>query len=101
MGVLEAIWIKRAHRGTMDPVADAQLVEGQGVAGSVDRIRRRQVTILAREAWEACMAELEAALDPSALRANLLVSGIDLEGTRKRILRIGDARLSIGGELTP
>ena len=100
-GVLEAIWIKRAHRGPMDGVEDAQLVEGKGVAGSVDRSRRRQVTILTREAWDACMAEVHAAVDPAKRRANLLVRGVDLEGTRNRVLRIGDARLLIGGELTP
>ena len=100
-GQLEAIWIKRAHRGPMDPVRRARLVEGKGVDGSVDRSRRRQVTILSREAWEACMAELDADLDPSTRRANLLVSGVDLEGTRSRVLRIGDARLLIGGEVTP
>ena len=100
-GQLEAIWIKRAHRGPMDPVREARLVAGQGLAGSVDRSRRRQVTILSREAWDACMAELEADLDPSTRRANLLVAGVDLEGTRNRVLRIGDARLLIGGEVTP
>jgi MOSC domain-containing protein YiiM len=100
-GTLEAIWVKRAHRGPMDPVREARLVEGKGVDGSVDRSRRRQVTILSREAWDACMAELGADLDPSTRRANLLVAGIDLEGTRSRVLRIGEARLLIGGEVTP
>jgi len=100
-GRLEAIWIKRAHRGPMDAVREAHLVEGKGVDGSVDRSRRRQVTILSREAWEDCMAELEAELDPSTRRANLLVAGVDLEGTRNRVLRVGDARLLIGGEVTP
>ena len=47
------------------------------------------------------MAELEAELDPSTRRANLLVAGVDLEGTRNRVLRVGDARLLIGGEVTP
>jgi len=100
-GRLEAIWIKRAHRGPMDPVDVANLLEGQGVAGSVDRSRRRQVTILSQEAWAACMRELNATLDPSARRANLLVSGIELARTRDRVLRIGDTRLLIGGEVTP
>ena|SRR5690348_12522349 len=100
-GRLVTIWLKRAHRGPMDSVSTANLVEGQGVAGSVDRSRRRQVTILSQEAWDACMAELNAELDPSARRANLLVSGVKLERSRDRVLRIGDARLLIGGEVTP
>jgi MOSC domain-containing protein YiiM len=100
-GRLEAIWIKRAHRGPMDPVAAADLVQGQGVAGSVDRSRRRQVTIISQEAWRDCMRELDAEIDPSARRANLLVSGIQLMSTRDRVLRVGDARLLIGGEVTP
>jgi MOSC domain-containing protein YiiM len=100
-GRLEAIWIKRAHRGKMDSVEAADLLAGQGVAGSADRSRRRQVTILSQEAWAACMKELRATLDPSARRANLLVSGIQLARTRDRVLRIGDVRLLIGGEVTP
>ncbi|MFL5613616.1 MAG: MOSC domain-containing protein [Gemmatimonadaceae bacterium] len=100
-GILEGIWIKRAHRGPMDPVDEAQLLEGKGLLGSADRSRRRQVTIISREAWEACMAELDEELDPATRRANLLVSGVDLERTRDRVLRVGDARLLIGGEVPP
>ena len=100
-GRLEAIWIKRAHRGPMDVTRVARLVEGQGVAGSVDRSRRRQVTILSLDAWTDCLTELGATIDPSARRANLLVSGIQLAHTRDRVLRVGDARLLIGGEVAP
>ena len=85
----------------MDPVSRAQLVEGQGVAGSVDRSRRRQVTLIEREAWDQCMRDLDSSADPKGRRANILVSGIALAHTRGRILAIGRARLAIGGELTP
>jgi hypothetical protein len=46
LATLEAIWIKRAHRGTMDPVPTVRLLTGQGVEGSADRSRRRQVTVM-------------------------------------------------------
>jgi MOSC domain-containing protein YiiM len=100
-GRLEAIWIKRAHRGKMDRVEQAELITGQGIAGNVDQSRRRQVTLLEREAWDRCMTAVGATLDPSARRANLLTSGITLAHTRGRILRIGAVRLVIGGETTP
>jgi len=85
----------------MDPLSEATLVAGQGLEGSVDRSRRRQVTILSSEAWAAATAA--AGRDPGAVarRANILVSGIDLAGSRGRVLRLGPCRVAIGGELTP
>ena len=100
-GRIEAIWIKRAHRGPMDSVAEATLIAGQGVAGSVDRSRRRQVTLLESEAWAACMTELGVEEDPARRRANILLSGVKLFDTRGRTLIVGETRLAIGGELTP
>jgi MOSC domain-containing protein YiiM len=100
-GRLEAIWIKRAHRGAMDSVREARLIEGRGIDGNVDRSRRRQVTLLERERWDRVVASVRGDADPSERRANLLVGGVSLAQTRGRVLRVGEARLVIGGETTP
>jgi MOSC domain-containing protein YiiM len=100
-GRLEAIWIKRVHRGPMDELTEATAIAGQGIAGNVDRSRRRQVTIIEREVWDALVRELRADVPPSSRRANLMVSGVRLQETRGRTLRIGSVRLAIGGETTP
>ena len=59
------------------------------------------MVLLAEEGWAAATAELGVDLDPSARRGNLLLSGIALEKTRGRVLRIGPVRLRIWTECNP
>ena len=47
------------------------------------------------------MSEVGATLKPQARRANLILSGIDLENTRGQILTIGVCTLKINGETRP
>lgn len=85
----------------MDAREVGELIAGQGLAGSVGRSTRRQVTIIEREVWDRAQEQLQAAIPYSARRANLMISGLRLEETRDRVLRIGDALVRIGGHTTP
>jgi MOSC domain-containing protein YiiM len=100
-GRVEAIWLKRARRGPMDGVERARLEEGVGLEGNADQGGRRQVTLVERERWEDALAEIGAVVDPSARRANVLLSGVDLKESRGRVLRLGPCRLEIQGETKP
>ena len=100
MGTLEQIWIKRGTGAPMDPAARATLVAGRGIAGNANQRGKRQVTIVSREHWVSVTSHLPSP-DPIVRRANLLVAGIDLTGSRGRVLRVGACRIRIYGETRP
>ena len=100
-GRLRAIWLKRFRRGPMDPRETAALVPGRGLAGNANQGGRRQVTLISEAGWAEALAALGDRVDPSARRANLMVSGVELEATRGRVLRVGPCRLRIWSECTP
>jgi MOSC domain-containing protein YiiM len=100
-GKLEGIWIKRARRSVMDRTSHAQLKANRGLVGNADQGGKRQVTIIEQEVWNRLMAATGGVLDPSARRANLMVSSIPLAESRGRTLQIGPVRIRIYGETKP
>lgn len=101
MATLDAIFIKRFHRGPMDARDRVRLVAGRGLEGNADQGGKRQVTVMSREVWDELMRVVGAPLDASWRRANLVVSGLNLADTSGRILRVGTCRLEIVGETRP
>lgn len=98
---LERVFIKRAKRGPMDPRDRATLVAERGLAGNADQGGLRQVTLLSLDRWTEITRLLGVDLDPSVRRANLVLSGVDLEDSRGRTLAIGACRLVVRGETKP
>ena len=77
---------------------------GWGLKGNANQGGFRQVTVLAAEAWEAAVADLGTTVEqlpPVTRRANLLVRGLELADSRKRVLRVGAMRLMVLGETRP
>lgn len=89
----------------MDPRDSAVLVAGRGIEGNANQGGRRQVTMIEEERWTEALAEVGgiagAGLHPSSRRANLMISGLRLAGSRGRVLRIGSTRLRIWSECMP
>jgi MOSC domain-containing protein YiiM len=101
MAQLLAIWVKRVHGGLMDARTTAELVTGKGLQGDATQGGRRQVTIMSFERWQALTSRLPGPPEPELRRANLLLEGVELDDSRGRVLRIGDARVRIFGETRP
>ena len=70
MSELTQIWIKRMHKGPMDPAPKATVVAGKGLVGNANQGGKRQVTIVSNKAWEAVTAPLGATPDPRMRRAS-------------------------------
>ena len=100
-GRIEAIWIKRATRGVMDPVSRVRAVTGQGLDGNADQGGARQVTLIEREVFDRLRDELSPDVDPVQRRANVLLSGVQLANARDRVLRLGSIRIRVRGETRP
>lgn len=86
----------------MQPVDELDVVGRTGIKGNADWGGKRQITIIEKERWDAMMDALGGAeVDPSARRANVMVSGCDLQDSRHHIVRLGQVRVEIRGETRP
>lgn len=103
-GCLIGIARRPASRAPMQETAEGAITLEAGLAGDFKGARypQRQITVLAREAWEAALAELGGgALPWTARRANLLVEGLELPRGKGSRLSVGPALLEVTAETYP
>lgn len=88
----------------MQTCAEGRITIAAGLEGDFKGAKypRRQITVLAREAWEAALAEIgHPTLDWTVRRANILVAGVRLPRAAGGVLRIGRVRLEVTGQTYP
>jgi MOSC domain-containing protein YiiM len=104
IGRLVGIARRGRRREPMQEIAEALVSEPAGLAGDFKGAKypRRQITVLAREAWLAAAADAgDPALPWTVRRANLLVEGVELPRAKGGIVRIGPVRLKVTGQTYP
>ncbi len=88
----------------MEQIDAASITLHAGLDGDCKGIkfRKRQITVLAREDWQAaCMQVGAPDLGWTTRRANLLVEGLILPRARGSVLGIGPVRLEVTGQTYP
>ncbi len=107
-GRLIGIAHRPARRTPMIETDAVEIATGAGLEGDHKgaKLPRRGVTVLAREAWDAALADLVDLAGPvplawTARRANLLVEGVELPQARGAVLAIGPVRLEVTAQTFP
>jgi MOSC domain-containing protein YiiM len=91
----------------MEQIESVRIGEEFGIEGDhrglvkPGKLPRRQVTVLAREAWEAACADLGRPVPWTVRRSNLLVESLPLPRRAGDVIVIGDVRLEVHLEIDP
>lgn len=98
---------RAAPRAPMETIDSGRIGPDFGLEGDhrgvprPGKIPNRQVTVLAREAWDAACAELGREVPWWFRRSNLLVEGVALPRNPGDVLVIGDVRLEVHVPIDP
>lgn len=92
---VEALWVRTAKGASPEPREALTLVTGQGIEGDHTFGRKRHITLLFADDWRDATDALGQAVDPSARRANVLLTGGDGQRYLGQTLRLGDVVLEI------
>lgn len=98
---LHSIWIKPVRKEAMKSMNSVQVIANTGIIGNAEQGGKRQITVIQKEVFDRIRSQLGKEIQPVMRRANFMISGLDLEESAGRILKIGDLRLIINGETKP
>ena len=107
-GRLIGIARRSGRRASMEEMASGLISRESGLEGDYRgaKFPRRQITVLAREDWDAALLDIPDLLGAvvlpwTARRANLLVEGVRLPRAKGAVLLVGDVRLEVTGQTNP
>lgn len=91
-GQIQWIGLRKEKRGTVESVRDVQVEEGSGLIGDhyQGKSKKRQVTLIQAEHISAVGQILQKDVDPSLLRRNIVVAGINLLALKDKQFKIGE-----------
>jgi MOSC domain-containing protein YiiM len=95
---------RRQRRAPMQEIAEGLISVEAGLAGDCKgaKFPLRQITVLAREAWQAAAADVgDPCLPWTVRRANLLVEGLKLPRAKGGVFHVGAVRLEVTGQTYP
>lgn len=102
LGRVDWIGLRPVHRAPVVLAGEVQAVAGRGLEGDRARSGVREVTLIQAEHLIALASLLHRQpVDPSLLRRNLVVSGINLLALKDRHFQIGTAIMAYTGQAHP
>ena len=107
-GQLIGLARRPGRRAVMEELTSGEITLEAGLTGDSRgaKFKTRQITVLAREDWEAALLDVASLMGPPDLpwttrRANLYVEGIRLPRAKGGVLQIGPVVLEITGQTNP
>ncbi|MCH7591755.1 MAG: MOSC domain-containing protein [Planctomycetes bacterium] len=100
-GIIRAIAWRPTDGGAMQQADECNVLAHRGLDLENRNHGKREVTLLAAEAWADVCRELGVDLSWHMRRANFLVAGVDLARTIGKTISIGEVEVYVHGESKP